>query len=282
MDRILAWAICVSICLVELPTRNQAETFVLEPVGDVRILSIFPDSNFENDFISIYTAPGNEQRTLLLFDFNNLPIPTGHQVTSAVLSLIISTGFGRSQGVPMEVYRVVTSWTASGATWKARQSGALWIQAGGDYAGRFGVSDANPYAINSQDPANGDSISWEIAELVQEWLEEFSPNQGLLLRSYFGNGLTFPSVESATSPAAKPKLTISTAPGLPRLRAVLVPPDQIAISWRGENIGVLEESNTPTGSAWTQTPGTPTVAAGRTELRVPIGNSLKFFRLKSQ
>jgi hypothetical protein len=278
MKRILTSMLCFVAGLASAPT--EADTFLLEAATDLRILSIYENSNFEKDFISIYTAAGNEQRSLLWFDIGSLSIPTGLQVKSAVLSLVASRGFGSSQSLPMEAYRLTKPWAGDGATWNARLAGTAWTNAGGDYVGRSGAKDSNPYATSTQNPADGETLSWDIAELVQEWRDNIAPNYGVLLRSYFGNGLTFPSIETAQTPSVRPKLTLLTEPGLPRLRAVLAAPGEVAISWRGENIGTLEESSSPNGPNWTTTPGTPTVAAGTTEMRVSTAQAPKFFRLR--
>jgi len=267
--------------LFVVPRNAQAESFALEPVADARILSVYPELNWGGDLISVYFDEGNEQRTLMFFDLNGLNIASGDQVVSAVLSLVVSRAYGGSKNLPVEVYRVVSPWAENSVTWTVRLPNQPWSQAGGDYAGRLGNQDANPYATNSDDPPEGGTISWEIASLVQEWLDGASPNNGLLLRAYFGNHLTFPSTESAPGPSTRPKLTITTRQGLPRLSAVFVPPTQIAISWPGENIGSLEENATPTPSGWTQSDGTPTVTLGRTEVRLPISGTAKFFRLKT-
>jgi hypothetical protein len=146
--------------------------------------------------------------------------------------LQVSTGFGASQGRATEIYRVTRPWTETGLSWLAPDVKLLWNPEGGEYVGVNGFPDLSPYASNMESPANDQRISWDVTTLVDEWLEGAEPNEGLLMRSYNGNGMTFASRER--TPAAHPRLVITTEPGVPRLRveASRREPDQALVARR--------------------------------------------------
>src|SRR5262245_51172343 len=177
------WMFCV---LLWAQTLASAATFVLEPEADVRLLGIpgYENANDEKQILSVYTQPGNVQRTLIRFNFTELSAAPGEHVVSAALSLRASTGFGGSKGRPTEVYRATAPWNEKAATWIWRDTDVPWSVPGGEYVGQGGLPDAAPYASNSQSPGEGEAVSWEIADLVSAWVEGTVPNNGLLLRSY--------------------------------------------------------------------------------------------------
>jgi hypothetical protein len=198
----------------------RAATYTFEPEADARIINIpgsgYGPVNYAQDFLSVYTAPGNVQRTLMRFNFGGVLLAPGERVISDSLSLQVSTGFGTSQGRPTEIYRVTRHWTETGLSWLAPDKNLLWNPEGGEYVGENGFPDLNPYASNSELAGNGQQIGWDIASLVDEWLEGAEPNEGLLMLSYNGNGMTFASREGAAG--THPRLVITTGPGVPRLR----------------------------------------------------------------
>jgi hypothetical protein len=258
----------------------SASTFIVEPDADLRLLDIrgFENTNEEKAILSVYTEAGNVQRTLMRFNFDEVPIPPGEYVVSAVLSLRASTGYGGSKGNPTEVYRVTSSWNEKTATWNWRDTGVPWSAPGGEYVGQGGLPDLAPYASNNESPAEGGVISWEIANLVAAWVEGTVPNNGLLLRSYDGNGLTFAQRETTTA-AFRPNLVIITS-ALPLLRAEAIGGGQVLISWAGLNVGVLEENSALASTGW-KASGPVAFAGGRSQVVVPAADARKFFRLRS-
>jgi hypothetical protein len=274
------FGVCGFFCFLAFSqTAGPAATFVLEPVADVRILGIsgHESRNDANDILSVYTASGNVQRTLIRFD--GISVQAGERVSSAVLSLVASTGFGGSNGRPMEVYRVTVPWTENGATWLGSDIGTPWGKPGGDYVGQSGLADIAPYASSRATPAQGQLVLWDIVDLVDEWIEGTAPNHGLLLKSYATNGLTFAQREGP-NPAFRPKLTITIDPGPPRLRAELLAGGQVLVSWRGQNVGVLEQNDFPSASGWI-TSSAPAFVNGRSQVTVQASAARRFFRLRS-
>ncbi len=174
---------------------------------DVHVDSFYDTSNYGGMAdVTVRSNPGWMQRPLLEFDLS--AIPSGVKIVSAKLELrldVVST-----PGV-IGAHRMTRSWeegtrlgtaNADGATWLAYNGANPWTQAGGDLA-------PAPYAIATVDSVKvGQWVSWEIADLVQEWASGQSPNYGLAL---VGDGTVdnakFESSENP-DPTVAPKLTI--------------------------------------------------------------------------
>jgi hypothetical protein len=183
----------------------QAATLTLAPSADIRILDVFPNSNFfNNEILSVYTIPGNVQRTLMSFDLSG--IPAGQQIVSATLTLTARNADGNnSGGLNMDVHAVTTPWLASQVTWISASTGNTWGTAGGDF-------DPFIYATSNANPSTNDPVTWDLANLVQGWYDGSIPNEGLLLKSFDGNGLTFLSSIPGVAVERRPSLTIEYAP----------------------------------------------------------------------
>jgi hypothetical protein len=179
----------------------QAATLTLAPSADIRILDFFPSTNFFNNIsLSVFTLTGNTQRTLMSFDFSS--IPAGQQIVSATLTLTALTNNGNnSGGVNMDVHAVTTPWIENQATWNSASAGNPWTTAGGDF-------DPFIYASSNANPLNNTPVTWNVTSLVQDWYDGTIPNEGLLLRSFNGNGLTFYSSLPGNPVSFLPSLTI--------------------------------------------------------------------------
>jgi hypothetical protein len=256
----------------------HADTFVLEPVADTQITDSLPNGNYANEVLSVFTEPQNTHRTLMRFDLEQFELPLDHQPVSAVLTLAASTFFGLSLDRPMEIYQTTVAWTETAATWNQRTAGVAWTSRGGDYVGRTGSPDVDPYATTIASPPEGGLVTWDITELALEWLDG-TPNHGLLLRSHPGNHLVF-FHRGATDPARRPKLTITTEPALPRLRIAQLPGGEVSILWRGETTAVLEQNDALSSAGWQRVEVDPVVVGNTTQVRVPASESPMFFRLK--
>ncbi len=178
----------------------------LNPIADARIQSFSSTPDGTSIYLSIYNDSVNIQRTLVRFDLST--ISTNKFPSNAILKLYADANLyssGNPSGLPMEVYRVTNSWVESLVTWSQRTSTVSWAAAGGDYVGTTGVSNTNPYAVNSTTVTNRYfaqsplELDWNVTGLVQEWYSGTHSNYGLLILSYSGNYLTFHSRESGTS-----------------------------------------------------------------------------------
>jgi hypothetical protein len=263
----------------------RAASHDLLPIKDARVLGFFPDYqdvNFKADILSAYTAVGNVQRTFMQFDLSGVVLEPGQRLASATLKLVAYTGFGGSNGKPMEIYAVTRPWTEDGLTWNRADVATLWSEPGGDYAGVGGDLNGSPYAVSTATPADGAPVTWDLRELVDQWLEGALPNYGLLLKSVEGNALTFNSRES-TSSASRPMLLITTEPGPPRLRVEReVATGKVLISWRGVGTAILQErAALGSGSNWSDSALAVTSSSGRSVVTLTPGSGPRLFRLRS-
>ncbi len=154
----------------------------------------------DNGFI--YASGANSQDHGLL-RFNLSSVPAGVSVRSATLELqLASIGSGNS-GTAF-LHRVTSSWVGAEATWEQRESGTNWDSQGGDY-------DAAPVASAPIDDATPGPVSWDVTELVAEWLAVTHDNNGLLITADAGiNRAQFHSGDS-TDPTKYPTLSITYA-----------------------------------------------------------------------
>jgi hypothetical protein len=264
--------------------RLAAASYELPPAKDARILGLpgYEAANFQQDMLSVYTHGENVQRTLLQFDLSQVVLAPGERLASATLRLSASTGFGGSNGEPMEVYAVARPWTEEGLTWQRASVASPWTTAGGDIAGTDGVPNSPPFAVSTASPADGAPVTWDVGELVDRWLEGVAPNHGLLLKSSEGNGLTFAQRESASA-ALRPGLEIATEPGPPRLRVGRESATgDVVLSWRGVGTATLQErAAIGTGPDWVDSALTVVPAEGRSVVTVSPAAAWRFYRLRS-
>lgn len=188
----------VSLCALCGANQGQAAVVALSPTADTRIVEIIPDTTVDDLLLSVFTASGNMQRTLLKFDLSGIPI--GQQIVSATLALTAVRDLGGNPaGHSMDVHAVTTPWIETQATWNSASTGTPWTTAGGDF---------NPfiYASSNVDPIHLAPVTWDLTSLAQDWYDGSIMNEGLLLRSFNGNSLVFTSSENASFPL--PSLTI--------------------------------------------------------------------------
>lgn len=271
--------LAVTALLYTGPQPADAATFTLSPVADARIISYagaLDTQNYAADILSVYTSSGgnNIQRTLMRFDFSQVVLTGNERIESALLDLVASTGFGGNPNRPMEIHRVLAPWNEQTLTWLQRDTNLPWNKPGGDFTGHSG----QPYAVSTAAPGNTDHVIWDITRLVDEWVEQAHPNYGLLLLSYDGNGLTFYQRE-APATNFRPKLTITTGQGLPRLKISSLP-GQVRLAWRGIGFAALQES-AGIGDTWADS-SLPVVAEGEESVaRFNPGAAPRFFRLRA-
>jgi hypothetical protein len=188
----------------------RADTVVLNPTADARILSVFPTSSF-SDLLSVYNVGTNIQRTLIQFDLSS--IPAGSTVTSATLTLFQGASFfSASQSVPTSVYRVTRPWSEAQTTWNVALGGTPWTTPGGDYVGTTGQQNVNPYLTQS-DFADGTqrTYNYTLTNLVTEWVGG-TANNGLLLLANQPSELVWQGRRESAA-AFRPTLTVNFTPG---------------------------------------------------------------------
>lgn len=208
----------------------QADTIVLSPTQDARILSFY-DADYTDGtstgreggiWLSTWTTTNdnsfggiggsNNQRSLLQFDLST--VPTGSSITSATLTLH-GGWMGGSNSQAMEIYRLTSLWAEPAVTWAHRTAAMDWNTLGGDYVGTSDMPDVNPYATTGNVSYPFDAtVSWDVTGLTTEWYSHAQDNNGLLIRSYPGSSMVFHSREGGGQNLG-PRLTIYTEGDLP-------------------------------------------------------------------
>jgi hypothetical protein len=205
---------CLWTLLVSAPT--QAADVNLSPTADVRILSFFPDTNEGlGSLLSVWTQPGNIQRTLMQFDLGG--IPAGQQIDSAILTLFVHEQYGddNPSNLNMDIHAVTAPWNELQVTWNSAATGTPWATPGGDFA-------ALVYATSTANAPSFAPITWDVTDLVGEWYDGSLDNHGLLLQSFLGNGLTFYSGNSPSAAQYHPYLTVSHSAIIPEPSSVVL------------------------------------------------------------
>ncbi|MFH1085307.1 MAG: C25 family cysteine peptidase, partial [Chloroflexota bacterium] len=127
-----------------------------------------PDENYSGDnglwaghgYVHMYPDCCNTNRGLLEFDLRGLPL--GISVTGATLRATIATGNGTARE-DYAIRRLEADWETRGVTWNNQPS------------------SAGPYATTAISALSG-TVSWDVTDLVREWLAGTYPNYGLHIR----------------------------------------------------------------------------------------------------
>ena len=150
-----------------------------------------------------WASQSTNNTSLSLFKFDIERIPAGSQILTAALSLHHRSG--NNSNVPITAHRITESWDEDAVTWNERKSGVAWSDAGGDI-------DPTIIATTNVGPENFDRHEWDIAPLVQNWVDGKYTNDGVALATKMAGsiGERFDSSDH-TDPARRPKLTITYA-----------------------------------------------------------------------
>ncbi len=186
----------------------QARQFQIsaDPGRDAMLDDFYSSRNYgASDYVQVNTASWI-QRPVIQFDL--AAIPTGVRIISATLEL--KNWSVNAPGV-VGVHRLTRGWVegskfgggqADGATWYTYDGTNNWSSAGGDF-------QPGPYAEVAVSAATaGQWVGWEIASLVQAWVNSDVPNHGVLLKGDASvDKAMFASRETA-DPLNAPKLTV--------------------------------------------------------------------------
>jgi len=143
-----------------------------------------------------------------LLEFDLSTIPAGATLVSATLELyLVNDG---NNAVQIDIHRITQSWVegtktgngaADGATWNDYDGNNPWASSGGDYDPAVIASTLIPTGNNTWH-------QWDITTLVSIWLDNTSPNDGLLLEQAGPRDrVQFASSENGDD-TLNPKLTI--------------------------------------------------------------------------
>lgn len=202
----IAKAVLIVVLLTSAYPIVQAAVVTLTPVADSHMLCW--EANDErntnygnsqslvliNDLIHFGQASGFTANTVLRFDLS--AIPSGNYVSSALLKLRVIGMHPAGFGGNIEIYRVTAPWMegtgavpADGVTYYRRDGINTWTTPAGDYVGRTGMQDVDPYAVMAGPFTAenvGDQHIFDVTELVAEWLSGQYPNYGFLLHGSYG------------------------------------------------------------------------------------------------
>ena len=146
-------------------------------------------------YLSIRADSGGDRRILLKFNISSL---SGSSVASAKLYFFINT----TSGATIFLYKPVTSWKGTEATWESPQFGYIWAKPGGDY---------NPLLpIISTIPMAGCRVELDVTTLVQDWFTTPSTNKGVILIASGSSGEI--RIPSSRATANGPALLVTMNP----------------------------------------------------------------------
>lgn len=182
---------------------KEGNTITIQPGPakgkDVYLYSLFPDNNDSDSnwlIVGLYQV-GYVYRSLLQFDLSGLP--ANAVIASAHLQLYQYDHISYSstpQDFTIDVYKINDPWQEEIVTWN--------------------TIPGNQNIPESTCPVTLDAVtwlSWNITDLVQEWLDEPSSNYGVLLRDRdetSGNAVIYcRSSDYLTDPSLRPKLEIT-------------------------------------------------------------------------
>ncbi|NKB35815.1 MAG: DNRLRE domain-containing protein [Gammaproteobacteria bacterium] len=185
---------------------QPSEVLVLQPDAsdgkDAEVWQQQPANNYGTEDVTWVSRNGTDvTRTLLEFDVST--IPGSAKVLSATLSLHHKSGSG--SGVPVTAHRITNSWNEDFVSWNSRENGTNWATAGVDF-------DSTVIATTNVGPASNTRYEWDIASLVQDWINGGYPNHGVVLSTALAGAAGEQFETSDHSNAARhPSLTITYA-----------------------------------------------------------------------
>jgi len=178
--------------LEENPTPTPEETPTPEPVATVVTLqqgldgytgaqdtylhSWYPEETHHQEW-RMHLRPGSVVVPLIRYDLAG-QVPLGAQVERATLN-VYAAGSG-GNWLDADVYKVLREWQASEATWKEARAGEEWTVWG---CGGVGADHSEAlYDRERMYTADG-WYTFDVTELVQEWVDDPGSNKGVVLRS---------------------------------------------------------------------------------------------------
>ncbi|MEI6058317.1 MAG: DNRLRE domain-containing protein [archaeon] len=151
------------------------------------------------------TAGGIEFRSLI--EFNISEIPPENTITSALLSVYVSSATN-TNNITIKLYRLTSSWVegtgtiGTGASWNNASESTPWSTGGGDYANE----------LSSVTFTNQSSMwyNFTITSAVRGWINGSYSNYGLILISTDAGNGKYTSISSAegTDSSLAPRITI--------------------------------------------------------------------------
>jgi len=201
----LASGVSSSMTRADTPLYQPPTSVTVQPDAasgkDTEIWDQAPNTNYGNA-VETWVSSASNDNTHSLLQFSMGEIPAGVRILEAALSLYRQSGSGADQ--PVSAHRIMNSWSENAVTWNSRETGTNWDTAGGDF-------DNMAVATTLVGPAN-QRYEWNIAPLVQGWVDGSYPNYGVVLTAAVAGmlGERFYTSDAA-NPSRHPHLTITYA-----------------------------------------------------------------------
>ena len=212
---------------------NQTFNLTIQPGTEGKDAHIDSATQNRNYGASDLMIISNTERMLL--EFNLSSVTSAANIVNANLTLYLdSSGTGTN---PITVQRVNQSWiegtgtgqtTYDGVTWNNRSGSELWDIAGGDF---------DPFVWTTTNISTvGTYYTWDITELVQNWVNGTYPNYGIILKGENGHGQWHFASSDNIDSAIWPQLNITyNESEIPVVNSVSMP----STIREGENISLI-------------------------------------------
>jgi len=204
----LRWEVDNGELVVRLPDGDFAgmildPTITLQPGAsdgvDTYLSQINPNTNygsFDRVYVSHGVTAGYNKNSLIKFDYS--AIPRGSRIDEMQLTLYITL----VQASTIHAYRVLVSWTESGATWNSRDGTNNW--SGGGCTGSGTDRDTQQFDEVGIPSGETGEHTWTLSNGGQTMMQaHFENNQGILLTHDVVQG-SGRQVEIASSDRADP------------------------------------------------------------------------------
>ncbi|UTW07133.1 DNRLRE domain-containing protein [Pseudomonas benzenivorans] len=197
MRRAVEWAAGMD---TKLPAGGSQVMLIVASDTYIRESSISSYGSSSSLSVGRSNGQGHNMHSLLRFDLSTLP--PGSRINSATLRLFAGARNG-AEPFSIKAHRMTQTWEAEAATWTNANAATNWSGGpGGSYA---------PTAVATLAATGTGWYQWNLAPLVQEWVDGLSPNQGVgLIHTAVSsnNRVDFHSLEGAS----RPQLVIEYSP----------------------------------------------------------------------
>ena len=193
----LGWATSAGVVLQQSGGTDPAYRWTYDT-----FLSLWePTTNFGYNDVMLCRQP-NIKKMLVKFDRLTDYIPAGAQIIRATLKLTAHSSTN-PQGQEVSVAPVLSDWDFTKATWNLAKAGVPWTTPGGDYGDAVDSVVVNATGV----------YSWDVTEVVQDWVDGVYPNYGFALFSTTQKGaVEWRYVASEAHPAfGRPALEVEYA-----------------------------------------------------------------------
>jgi uncharacterized membrane protein len=155
---------------------------------DNRLREASSDTVFKSStFIDVGGIKSFRYRDVMRFDLSEYE--ASGEVSDATLSLYwyYPAGSSRLQDTVIEVYRPASAWNSDYVSWNKKDKGVSWINPGGDWYDKNGVSQGStPYAtitIKGNSLPDNRYYELDVTDLVKEYTSGKYENTGFLIKA---------------------------------------------------------------------------------------------------